>query len=149
MRIKRTGARLAFACTLLLTGCAVLLQPATRLRPDGYAHRKEEKDLTAYWNLVRDDGRVTARGYVQSTTPPTILLRSVHLTLVGYDDRGREVVRSRAVFANPSTLNVEEPPKDQGTFEIPLSLRDAPVKTFDLDIFYIWAPMSSGEPSRP
>lgn len=143
MRIKRTGARLAFACTLLLTGCAVLLQPATRLRPDGYAHRKEEKDLTAYWNLVRDDGRVTARGYVQSTTPPTILLRSVHLTLVGYDDRGR------AVFANPSTLNVEEPPKDQGTFEIPLSLRDAPVKTFDLDIFYIWAPMSSGEPSRP
>jgi hypothetical protein len=149
MRTKRRDAALAFACTLLLTGCAVLLQPATRLRPDGYAHRKEEKDLTAYWNLVRDDGRVTARGYVQSTTPPTILLRSVHLTLVGYDDRGREVVRSRAVFANPSTLNVEEPPKDQGTFEIPLALRDAPVKTFDLDIFYIWAPMSSGEPSRP
>jgi hypothetical protein len=149
MRTKRRDAALAFACTLLLTGCAVLLQPAVRLSPDGYAHRKEEKDLTAYWKLVRDDGRVTARGYVQSTTPPTILLRSVHLTLVGYDDRGREVVRSRAVFANPSTLNVEEPPKDQGTFEIPLALRDAPVKTFDLDIFYIWAPMSSGEPSRP
>ena len=149
MRIMRTGARLAFACTLLLTGCASLLQPATRLRPDGYAHRKEEKDLTAYWNLVRDDSRVTARGYVQSTTPPTILLRSVHLTLVGYDEKGREVVRSRAVFSNPSTLNVEEPPKDQGTFEIPLALGDAPVKTFDLDIFYIWVPLSSGEPSRP
>jgi len=149
MRINRTGARLAFACTLLLTGCASLLQPVTRLRPDSYAQRKEEKDLIAYWNLVREDGRVTARGYVQSTTPPTILLRSVHLALVGYDDRGREVVRSRAVFSNPSTLNVEEPPKDQGTFEIPLALRDAPVKTFDLDIFYIWVPLSSGEPSRP
>jgi len=148
MGTKRAGARLAFACTLLLTGCASLLEPAVRLSPDGYARRREEKDLTAYWNLVRDDGRVTARGYVQSTTPPTILLRSVHLTLVGYDDRGQEVVRSRAVFSNPSTLNVEEPPKDQGTFEIPLALSDAPAKTFDLDIFYIWVPLSSGEPSR-
>jgi hypothetical protein len=137
-----------FAGVLLLGGCAAWRQGTTRQTPQGYARQKEEKDLTAYWNLTHQDGQVMARGYVQSITPPTILLRMIHLTLVGYDEKGREVIRGRPVFSTPSTLNVEEPPKDQGTFEVSLALRNAPARTFDLDIFYIWVPLSSGEPSR-
>jgi hypothetical protein len=137
-----------WACGLLLGGCASLLQPATRLDPEGFAHRKVERDVALYWNLAREDGRVTARGYVQSTTPPTVLLRLVYVTLVGYDAAGREVVRSRPVFADPSRLNVEEPPNDQGTFEVAMALGDAPATRFDLEVFYIWFPSSPG-PGEP
>lgn len=153
MRMKQCGTigRLlgaGWAFGLLLGGCAQLFQPATRLTPDGYSYHKEGKDLAIHWNLTQEDGRVTARGYVQSITPPTILLRLVHLTLVGYDEEGREVIRSRSVFSHPSTLNVEEPPWDQGTFEVSVPVEEIPATRFDLETFSLRVPFSDDEPSR-
>jgi len=127
-----------WTAVMLLSGCVALSEPRAALTPEGYAFHKEETDVAVHWNLTREAGQVTARGYVQSVTPPTILLRSVHVTLVGYDEQGRAVVRSRPVFTNPSELNVEEPPLDKGSFEVSLAVGELPVRRFDVETFYLW-----------
>jgi hypothetical protein len=139
-RKRRGFLRVGWTCLLLLSSCTTLPEAPAELTPEGYAYHKQTRDVAAHWNLTRGAGRVTAQGYVQSTTPPTILLQSVYVILLGYDDEGREIVRSQAVFTSPSELNVDDPPRDKGTFEVSAALGDLPVTRFDLDVFYLWRP---------
>jgi hypothetical protein len=122
---------------LVLTACAGLGDPPTALAPADYAFHKKGKDLAIHWNLIREADQVTARGYVQSVTPPTLVLKAVHLALVAYDVQGRRVARSGSVFSIPSDLNVEEPPHDKGTFEVSMALGDPSISRLDIEAFYL------------
>ncbi len=130
---------------VFLGACATAgSKPAQRFDPGLYErHTVSGDSLRLHWNLSRTEQGVTAEGYGENTGDSLLRVKYIRLWLVGYDNEGREVIRSKAVPPFPDTLlsadNISFPRERDiyGTFHI--SLPDSSGATrFDIVANYLF-----------
>lgn len=97
---------------LVLSACAAERYGSViRFDPALYEHHtRSGPQLQLHWNLSRTEGGVTAEGYAENVGDNLTRLKWIRLRLVGYDQQGREVVRSKAVPSRPDMLLTPDNP---------------------------------------
>lgn len=113
---------------LLLSACAAERYGSViRFDPALYEHHtRSGLQLQLHWNLNRTERGVRAEGYAENVWDNLTRVRWIRLQLVGYDEEGRELVRSKPVPSRPDTLLTRDNPlfplerEIYGTFRIDL-----------------------------
>ncbi|MFQ5881948.1 MAG: hypothetical protein ACE5I9_05690 [Candidatus Methylomirabilales bacterium] len=120
----------------VLCGCAAMDFEGFPLEvPEQYAHhRMESEDMAIYWNIIRQDGKVVAKGYVEHVNGPGNLIQWVTLILQGLDAEGRVV--SEATSAPHRDIFMVG---DQGLFRIAMPVTGQE-QNFIVRARYWWEP---------
>ena len=93
------------ACAAARSGSVIRFDPALYER-----HTRSGPQLQLHWNLSRGEQGVTAEGYAENVWDNLTRLKWIRLQLVGYDEQGKEVVRSKAVPSRPDMLLTRDNP---------------------------------------
>lgn len=120
---ERLGVLLAVL--LFLGGCVTAPSGSVQdFQPELYArHTKSGPMLQLHWNLSRTEQGVAAEGYAENVGDDLTRLKFIRLQLVGYDEQGREVVRSKPVPPFPDTLLTPDNPSFPLEYQIYGSFR--------------------------